>query len=120
MVACELAEIFTTMGFPKQVVTDQGASFMGETLHAMWKYSGFRPLRTSIYHSQTNRLVERFKSTLKLMLQIFVGENSKDWPQWLPLLLFAIREVSQASKGNSPFELLYRQHPWGILEVLRE
>lgn len=54
------------------------------------------------------------------MLRRFVSENRKDWPQWVPFLLFAIREVPQASTGFSPFELLYGRHPRGVLDVLQE
>lgn len=53
------------------------------------------------------------------MLRKFVNENVKDWPQWLLFLLFAIRMVSQASPGFSPFELLFDRHPRGVLDVLR-
>jgi len=38
----------------------------------------------------------------------------------LPYLLFAYREVPQASTGFSPFELLYDQQVWGPLDVLKE
>lgn len=34
--------------------------------------------------------------------------------------MFAVREVPQASRGFSLFELLYGQHPRGILNVVRE
>lgn len=36
MVAGELATLFTRVGFPKQVVTDQDTAFMSKTLKAMW------------------------------------------------------------------------------------
>lgn len=77
-------------------------------------------MHASIYHPQTNGLVERFNGTLKRMLQRFVDENRCHWPKWLPFLLFAIREAPQASTGYSPFELLYSWHCRGILDVLRE
>lgn len=37
-----------------------------------------------------------------------------------PYLMFAIREVLQASTGYSPFELLYGRHPRGLLDVTKE
>lgn len=32
----KLAQLFTRVGIPKQVITDQETSFMGEVLQAMW------------------------------------------------------------------------------------
>lgn len=40
--------------------------------------------------------------------------------QWLPYLLFAYREVPQASTGFLPFELLYGHQVRGPLELLKE
>ena len=54
------------------------------------------------------------------MLKKFVSANGKDWDQWLPYLLFAYREVPQASTGFSPFELLYGRQVRGPLDLLRE
>lgn len=93
---------------------------MSDVFQSLLRYVGVQPLKTSVYHPQTNGLVKRFSGTLKRMLRKFVGENDKDWPQWLPFLLFAIREVPQAFTGYSPFKLLYRCHPRGIPDVLRE
>lgn len=78
-VARQLATLFTRVGFPKQVITGQGMAFMGKTLKALWRLVGFQPLRTSVYHPQTNRLVQRFNSTLKQMLRKFVKEGRRDW-----------------------------------------
>lgn len=54
------------------------------------------------------------------MLRKFVDETGSDWDQWLPYLLFAYREVPQASTGFSPFELLYGYEVRGPLALLRE
>lgn len=35
-IAWELAQMFTWVGIPKEVVTDQGTSFMSEVLQAVW------------------------------------------------------------------------------------
>ncbi len=47
-------------------------------------------------------------------------EEGKDWDTLLPYLLFAYREVPQASTGFSPFELLYGRQVRGPLDILRE
>ncbi|CAM4593563.1 unnamed protein product [Caretta caretta] len=77
-------------------------------------------LRISVYHPQTDGLVERFNRTLKAMIRKVVSLDGKNWDTLLPYLMFAIREVPQASTGFSPFELLYRCHPRGILDIAKE
>ncbi len=54
------------------------------------------------------------------MIHKFVHEDAKHWDKWLEPLLFAVREVPQASTGFSPFKLLYGRQPRGVLDVLRE
>ena len=54
------------------------------------------------------------------MLRKVLTEQGKDWDKMLPYLLFAYREVPQASSGFSPFELLYGRPVRGPLDVIRE
>ncbi|KAL3997082.1 hypothetical protein ACER0C_009738 [Sarotherodon galilaeus] len=102
-----LVQLFSRVGIPDEILTDQGTNFTSR-------------LMTSPYHPQTDGLVERFNQTLKRMLQKFVSDTGKDWDQWLPFLLFAYREVPQASTGFSPFELLYGWDVQGPLDLLRK
>lgn len=67
-VAYELATLFTRVGFPKQIVTDQGTMFVGNTLKTLAQLVGLQALQTTVYHPQTNGLVECFNGTLKMML----------------------------------------------------
>ena len=57
---------------------------------------------------------------MKTMLRKTAKEEGKNWDKLLPYLLFAYREVPQASTGFSPFELLYGRQVRGPLDVLRE
>ena len=57
---------------------------------------------------------------LKSMLRKAVTDTGKDWDKMIPYLLFAYREVPQASTGFSPFELLYGRDVRGLLDVLRD
>ena len=64
--------------------------------------------------------MECFNKTLKSLLRKFVKKEGRDWDMLLPYLLFAYREVPQATTGFSPFELLYGREVRGPLDVVRE
>ncbi|XP_051724240.1 uncharacterized protein LOC127498671 isoform X1 [Ctenopharyngodon idella] len=119
-VADALFTLISRVGIPKEILTDQGTAFMSRTLRELYELLGIKAIRTSVFHPQTDGLVERFNRTLKTMIRKFVQEDAKNWDKWLEPLLFAVREVPQASTGFSPFELLYGRQPRGVLDVLRE
>uniref|UniRef100_A0A8C1RD31 Gypsy retrotransposon integrase-like protein 1 n=1 Tax=Cyprinus carpio TaxID=7962 RepID=A0A8C1RD31_CYPCA len=119
-VASALFQLISRVGIPKEILTDQGTAFMSRTIRELYELLGIKSIRTSVYHPQTDRLVERFNRTLKSMIRKFVHEDAKNWDKWLEPLLFAVREVPQASTEFSPFELLYGRQPRGVLDVLRE
>ena len=106
-VAEELMKMFSRVGIPREILTDQGSNFQSQLLKELYRLLHVEPLRTSPYHPQTDGLVERFNQTLKRMLKKTAAEDGKDWDRLIPYLLFAFREVPQESMGFSPFELLY-------------
>ncbi len=108
------------MGIPKEILTDQGTNFMSHALQQVYHLQGIKRVRTTPCHPQTDSLVERFNQTLKSMLNKFESETGKDWDKWLPYLLFAYREVTQAPTVFSPFELLFAHQVRGPLDVLED
>ena len=54
------------------------------------------------------------------MIRKFVHDDSRNWDKWLVPLLFAVREIPQASTGFSPFELLFGRKPRGVLDLIKE
>ncbi|XP_075753964.1 uncharacterized protein LOC142818437 [Pelodiscus sinensis] len=118
--ATELIKIFSRVGIPQEILTDQGTNVTSKLREELCKLLEVKTLRTAIYHPQTDGLVERFNQTLKAMLRRFVIEEPREWDRLLPPLLFAICQVPQASTGFSPFELLYGRQPRGILNLLKE
>ncbi|XP_024117097.1 uncharacterized protein LOC112138718 [Oryzias melastigma] len=119
-VASCLVQFFSRVGFPKEILTDQGTNFMSKLLKDVYQLLGIKSLRTTPYHPQTDGLTERFNQTLKQMLRKFTNDTGSDWDQWLSFLLFAYREVPQASTGFSPFELLFGHDVRGPLALFRE
>ena len=64
--------------------------------------------------------MEKFNKTLKAMLKKAASEDGQDWDRPLPYLLFAYREIPQASTGFSPLELLYVHNVRVPLDILKE
>ena len=108
------------MGNPKEILTDQGTNFMSRTIRELYGMLKVKAIRTSVYHPARDGLGEGFNRTLKSMIRKFVHEDARNWHQWLDPLLFAVREVPQASTGFSPFELIYGRKPRGVLDLTKE
>lgn len=81
---------------------------------------GLKQITSSAYHPESQRSLERFHSTLKIMIRAYCFENEKDWDEGVHLLLFAARESVQESLGFSPFELVFRHQVRGPLALLCE
>ena len=112
-VAEELVTMFSGVGVPSEILTDQGTNFMSKQLSELYRLLHVQRIRTSPYHPQTDGLVERFNGTLKSMLHK-TAVKGKDWDKLLPYLLSAYREVPQASTGFSPFKLMYGRRVRGL------
>ena len=119
-IAAELVKVFARVGVPEEILTDQGTNFTSQLLHEVYNLLRIQPIKTTPYHPQTDGLVERFNHTLKSMLRKTATHEGKNWDELLPYLLFAYREVPQASTGFSPFELLYCRQVRGPLDILRD
>ena len=119
-VAEALVTMFTRVGIPEEILSDQGTQFMSSVMKEVGRLLSMTQLRTSVYHPMCNGLVERFNGTLKAMLRRMCAEKPKDWDRYLAALLFAYREVPQESLCFSPFELLYGRTVRGPMSILRE
>ncbi|XP_078533942.1 uncharacterized protein LOC144820212 [Lissotriton helveticus] len=115
-----LISIFSRVGFPREILTDQGTPFVSSLMRQVCSHLGIKQIRTSAYHPQTDGLVERYNATLKATLKKLLGLESKRWEEMLPLALFAIRCKPQSSTGYSPYELLYGRAPRTLLDMARE
>ena len=108
------------MAYLKEILTDQGSNFTSALLQELYQMLGVKAIRTTPYHPQTDGLVERFNQTLKQMLRKLIEGEGRDWDKLVPYVLFAYREVPQASTGFSPFELVYGRDTRGPSDVIKE
>ena len=64
-IAEELIKVFSRVGVPREILTDQGSNFTSQLLAEVYRLLHIQPIKTSPYHPQTDGLVERFNQTLK-------------------------------------------------------
>lgn len=102
-VAQALFPFFARVGLPEEILTDQGTSFRANLTKQFCKSLGIRQIFTSVYHPQTDGLVERFNQTFKGALKKVARDHPRQWDRYIDPLLFALRETPQASTGFSPF-----------------
>ena len=119
-VAEALVGIFSRVGIPEEILSDQGTQFTSNLMKEVGRLLSMKQLTTTPYHPKCNGLVERFNGTLKTMLKRMCMEKPKDWDRYIDPLLFAYREAPQESLGFAPFELLYGRSVNGPLQILRQ
>ena len=119
-VAEALVEIYSRIGIPREVLTDQGKQFTSDLMKEVGRLLSIKQLTTTPYHPSCNGLVERFNGTLKSMLRKLSEEKPTQWDRYIPSLLFAYRDSIQESTGFSPFHLLYGRQVRGPLSILRQ
>ena len=119
-VAEALLDIYSRVGIPEEVLTDQGTQFMSECMQEVSRLLSIKGLTSTPYHPICNGLVERWNRTLKSMLKRLCQDQPKQWHRLINPVLFAYREVPQESTGFSPFQLLYGRSVRGPGTILKE
>ena len=115
-----LVDIYSRMGIPNEILTDQDTHFTSDLMKEVGRLLSVGQMTTTPYHPICTGIIERLNGTLKKMLRRMCAEQPKQWDRYLPALLFAIREATHDSLGFSPFELLYGRTVRGPMAILKE
>ena len=102
-------EVVSRHGVPAEVLSDRGQAFLSGLMKEVEVLLGFHKVNTTVYHPQTDGLVERYNRTLTAMLAKTVERGGPEWDK--SYVLFAYRASPQASSGESPFLLVYGRDP---------
>ena len=118
-VALGMIEIFSRTGIPLQLVTDQGAQFVGSVVTQLCTNLHIEKIKTTPYHPEGNGVVERMHGTLGAMLTKAASEGL-DWVGQIPFALFALRAAPNRDSLFSPFDLVYGHHVRTPLDILHQ
>ncbi|BFZ09104.1 hypothetical protein BsWGS_12143 [Bradybaena similaris] len=119
-IAEALLLIFSRVGFPNTILSDNGPQFFSQATRLVLNKLGIKQVFATPYHPQTNGTCERFNGTLKAMLGKVAYDNPTCWDVMLPSILFAFREIPHESTKFSPFELVYGANPRGPLSIYKD
>ena len=64
-VAEALLDMYSRLGFPEEVLSDNGTPFISECMEQVSRLFSIRQLTSTPYHPMCNGLVEKFNGTLK-------------------------------------------------------
>ena len=106
-VAEAVLNIYSRVGIPEEVLTDQGTWFKSECMQEVCRPLSIKGLTSTPYHPICKGLVERWNRTLKSMLKRLCQDQPKQWHRLINPVLFAYRKVTQELTGFNPFQLLY-------------
>ena len=64
---------------------------------------------STTFHSQTDGQTECMNQKLEQYLQFFVDHRQKNWPEWLALAEFTVKNKIYSTTKVSPFMTNYRR-----------
>ena len=100
-----LLDLYSRVGIPEEVFSVLGTQFVSDCMQEVSKLLSIRKLTTN--HPICNGLTEKFNGTVEKILRRLCIKQPKQWYRFINPLLFAYREVPQASTGFLPFQPLY-------------
>ena len=103
-------QVFTLVGPPHRLHSDQGRNFESYILLELCKAFGVTKSQTTPYHPMGDGLVERMNCSLLNLLHALVKMES-DWEEHVQLLLFVYRITKHSITKLSPYEILFGQNP---------
>src|SRR5256884_8030794 len=98
--------IICRYGCSKIIISDRGTHFRNKLVDELCGKFKIKHKLSSPYHSQTNRLVERFNRTLCEALAK-VSEKENQWDEHIEQVLFAYRTTKHSTTKRTPFFMTY-------------
>ena len=100
----KILTIFTALGLPEMVVSDNGICFSSQEFQNFMKQNGIQHVRTAAYHPSLNCLAECYIQIMKDDLRKIISGLVEPW---LARLLSCHRVTLQSVTGVSPAELMF-------------
>jgi len=96
-------QVFCYFGLPEQIHSDQGAQFQSQLMSDLCKTWEVNQSRTTPYHPQGDRVVERNNRMLgDSPRSLLIGGSQEEWDLVLPQIMQAYRRTPHSSTLETP------------------
>ncbi|XP_026451488.1 protein NYNRIN-like [Papaver somniferum] len=99
--------IIYRFGAPMVIRSDNGTSFVNQTIMDLLNQYGIKFHTSTVYHPYGNGQAEATNKTVLRILSRKVYDHHRSWHEQLPLALWAYRISRRSSTGASPYSLVY-------------
>jgi transposase InsO family protein len=106
-IARSLWEIFTVIGLPRVLQSDNGSEFKNAIVSALTRMTGIEHRFIAAYNPRADGKVERSVKTVKDTVNKLVSGATCYWHLHLPFVQYAYNNKVQALTGSAPFSLMY-------------
>ena len=103
--------VFKYHGIPAKIISDRDARFTGHFMRALCQDLGIRQALSTAFHPESDGQTERMNRVLEDALRNYVNPHQNDWDEYLDMVEFAINNSWQTSIEDTPFHMIYGQHP---------
>ena len=105
-VLTKLEDLFSLMGIPEELTSDNGPPFNGRAFAEFAQFMGFRHRKITPEHPQANGMAEKFMVSLGKIIRNALSEG-KSWRSELQAFLRSYRANPHRTTGVAPSEALF-------------
>ena len=99
-------DLIPRYGVPAKICSDNGSHFKNEHLQTVERTMGIEHRFGSVYHPESQGIVERANRTIKNKLAKALAGTQMKWTEALPLVLLSMRQETATETNLSPHEIL--------------
>lgn len=99
--------IFSVVGIPKIIHTDQGKNFDSILFKELCRMLGIEKTRTTAFRPQSDGMIERMNRTIIAMLKSFATDCQLQWDMYISGLMLAYRSSVHSSTGQTPNLMMF-------------
>ena len=104
-----LFELFSLIGSPKTLQSDQGSEFNNRIVAAMADQFEMKISLSSSHHSSSQGQVERVIQTLTNSIRKLLHGCDTDWPKMSQLAMMGYNSSFSSTRGAAPFSLFFNR-----------
>jgi hypothetical protein len=105
--ARNLWDIFTTIGIPRILQSDNGSEFIGDVIDTLMKIIGVEHRFITPYNPRADGKVERCIGSVMMIIKKLLHGTSNHWPMFVPFAQLSFNNKVSSLTSSTPFALMF-------------